>query len=70
MPNEIHLTVATICENQGKILMVEEFQKEELVINQPAGHVEPGEALKEAAIRETLEAVSYTHLTLPTILLV
>ena len=59
MPNEIHLTVAIICENQGKVLMVEEFQNGELVINQPAGHVEPGEALKEAAIRETLEETGY-----------
>lgn len=60
MSNEIHLTVATICVNQGKVLMVEEFQGGELVINQPAGHVEPGEALKDAAIRETLEETGYS----------
>ncbi|WP_425642884.1 NUDIX domain-containing protein [Marinomonas gallaica] len=35
--------------------MVTETQDGEIVINQPAGHVENGESLQQAVIRETLE---------------
>ena len=51
----VHTTVATVVERDGRFLMVEEQATEGLVINQPAGHVEPGESLIEAALRETLE---------------
>lgn len=50
-----HITVATVIEQDGKFLMVEEGTKEAPVYNQPAGHMENGETLIEAAIRETLE---------------
>jgi len=54
-----HATVATIGEQQGRFLMVEEICHGRLVVNQPAGHVEPGERLKAAAIRETLEETAH-----------
>ena len=36
-----HVTVATIVEDQGRFLMVEEIKQNRHVINQPAGHLEP-----------------------------
>ena len=39
--------------------MVEEFEHGNLVINQPAGHLEPNESLMDAVIREVLEETSY-----------
>jgi ADP-ribose pyrophosphatase YjhB (NUDIX family) len=50
-----HVTVATIVEQDGRFLFVEELQSGRLVLNQPAGHLEPGESLQQAALRETLE---------------
>lgn len=50
-----HLTVATIVERGGKFLCVWEEPSNKLVFNQPAGHVEPGENVIDAAVRETLE---------------
>lgn len=59
MSQQIHLTVATTCVRDGKLLMVREYQDGVLVINQPAGHIEPGESFKSAAIRETLEETGF-----------
>jgi len=61
MTDSIHLTVGVVCEKNGKILMVEERDKlnGNRVINQPAGHVEPGETFKQAALREALEETGY-----------
>lgn len=59
MPDQIHLTVATIIHRDGKFLMVRERDAGEDVINQPAGHVEPGETLQQAALRETLEETGW-----------
>ena len=39
--------------------MVEESQDGVAVINQPAGHLEPGESLLEAVVRETLEETAW-----------
>jgi 8-oxo-dGTP pyrophosphatase MutT (NUDIX family) len=50
-----HSSVATIVEKDGLFLMVEEKDGVRTVFNQPAGHLEAGETLFEAAIRETLE---------------
>lgn len=50
-----HVTVAAVVEKDGKYLLVEENDNHRKVFNQPAGHLEPGESLIEAAIRETLE---------------
>ena len=51
------LTVAAVIERQGRYLFVEEPDKVtgRLVINQPAGHVEPGESLLDAVRREVRE---------------
>jgi 8-oxo-dGTP pyrophosphatase MutT (NUDIX family) len=57
---KLHLTVAAIVERQGEFLVVEELAGGQLVINQPAGHVEPGEALADAVIREVKEETAWT----------
>ena len=49
------VTVATVVVRDGRLLCVEERANGYLVINQPAGHLEPVESLLEAAIRETRE---------------
>jgi 8-oxo-dGTP pyrophosphatase MutT (NUDIX family) len=54
------LTVAAIIEREGRFLLVEERVGNRLVFNQPAGHVERGEELTAAAIRETLEETAWT----------
>ncbi len=56
-----HVTVATVIERDGQYLLVEERDKNsgELVYNQPAGHLERGESLLEAARRETLEETGW-----------
>ena len=56
-----HITVACVIEKEGKYLMVEERDKTsgEMVFNQPAGHVEAGESLAQAALRETLEETGW-----------
>ena len=62
----LHITVATVVARGGALLFVEEEGRGGLVLNQPAGHLEPGETLVEAAIRETLEETAWsvrpTHL--------
>jgi len=66
MTDHIHVTVATIVEKDGRFLLVEELADGHRVFNQPAGHVELGESLSQAALRETLEEtgwhVELTHL--------
>lgn len=54
------VTVATVVARDGKLLMVEEFDRSKrLVLNQPAGHLEPDESLFEAALRETREETGW-----------
>ncbi|GAB3351244.1 NUDIX hydrolase [Lysobacter tyrosinilyticus] len=53
------VTVATIVVKDGRLLMVEEQAGGRLVLNQPAGHLEPDESLLEAALRETLEETGW-----------
>jgi 8-oxo-dGTP pyrophosphatase MutT (NUDIX family) len=55
-----HVTVAAIAEQDGKFLIVEEMVDGQLVYNQPAGHLDSGESLIEAVIRETLEETAWT----------
>lgn len=59
MPDRIHLTVATVVKRDDKFLLVREFSDQKTVLNQPAGHVEPGETPLEAAVRETLEETGW-----------
>lgn len=54
------VTVATIVARVGRFLVVEEVVRDELVLNQPAGHLEPDETLHAAALRETLEEIGWT----------
>jgi 8-oxo-dGTP pyrophosphatase MutT (NUDIX family) len=59
------VTVATIVVRDGRLLCVEEHASGNggdgrgLVINQPAGHLEPDEGLADAALRETLEETGW-----------
>jgi len=57
-----NVTVAAVVEREGRFLMVEEETSEGLRLNQPAGHLEPGESLIEASIRETLEETAHAFL--------
>ena len=52
-------TVAAIIEQNGKFLLVEEETDRGNRYNQPAGHLEDGESLIEAVIRETMEEAAY-----------
>ncbi|MGK0445887.1 MAG: 8-oxo-dGTP pyrophosphatase MutT (NUDIX family) [Bermanella sp.] len=52
-------TVATIIEENGKFLFVEEIDQSRAVFNQPAGHLEANETLIEAAKREVLEETGH-----------
>ena len=54
-----HLTVAAVVERGGRFLLVEERVRGAAVINQPAGHVEAGEALLAACAREVLEETAW-----------
>jgi 8-oxo-dGTP pyrophosphatase MutT (NUDIX family) len=54
-----HSSVATVVERNGLFLMVEETDQGRTVFNQPAGHLESGETLFEAAVRETLEETAW-----------
>ncbi|MFZ5560399.1 MAG: NUDIX hydrolase [Pseudomonadota bacterium] len=57
---EPHVTVAVVIERDGRFLVVEESAEQgQLVYNQPAGHVEKGETLEQAAIREALEETGW-----------
>lgn len=53
------VTVATVVVRDGRLLLVEETVQDALVINQPAGHLEPDESLVDAAIRETREETGW-----------
>lgn len=54
-----NVTVAAIAERDGAFLLVEERSRGRLVLNQPAGHLEPGESLLDAVRRETLEETAW-----------
>ena len=53
------VTVATIVVRDGAFLLVEEETRSGVRLNQPAGHLEAGETLVAAAVRETLEETGY-----------
>jgi 8-oxo-dGTP pyrophosphatase MutT (NUDIX family) len=53
------LTVAAIVQRDERFLIVEERIQGNLVLNQPAGHVEDGESIIDAAVRETLEETAW-----------
>ncbi len=49
------VTVAALIERDGSYLLVEEQTPEGLKLNNPAGHLDPGESPQEGAVREALE---------------
>jgi 8-oxo-dGTP pyrophosphatase MutT (NUDIX family) len=53
------VTVAAVIERAGQFLVVEEETPDGLRINQPAGHLEFGESLQQAVIREALEETAH-----------
>jgi 8-oxo-dGTP pyrophosphatase MutT (NUDIX family) len=53
------VTVAAVAERDGRFLLVEERASGRIVLNQPAGHLEDGESLLEAVVRETLEETAW-----------
>lgn len=53
------VTVATVVVDGGRLLCVEERSNGRIVINQPAGHLEPDETLFQAALRETREETGW-----------
>ena len=55
MADQVDVTVAAVTQRDGAFLLIEERSSGRLVLNQPAGHLEPGETLIEAVVRETLE---------------
>ncbi len=54
-----NVVVAAIAEREGRFLLVEEEADGSLVLNQPAGHLDEGESLLEAVVRETLEETAW-----------
>lgn len=60
------VTVAAIIERDGRYLLVEEETPEGLKLNNPAGHLDPGESPAAGCAREALEETAHrftpTHL--------
>jgi 8-oxo-dGTP pyrophosphatase MutT (NUDIX family) len=54
------VTVAAIVERGGRFLVVEERTPEGLKLNNPAGHLDPGESPEQAVVRECLEETACT----------
>ena len=53
------VTVAAVIERDGKFLLVEEETPEGLKLNNPAGHLDPGESPAEGCAREALEETAH-----------
>jgi ADP-ribose pyrophosphatase YjhB (NUDIX family) len=53
------VTVAAVTETAGRFLLVEERIAQRLLFNQPAGHVERGETLLAAVVREAHEETAW-----------
>jgi len=61
-----NVTVAAIIEKDGRYLLIEEHTQDGLRLNNPAGHLDPGESPAQACAREALEETA--HLFTPTAL--
>ncbi len=51
--------MAAVVDLDGKFLLVEEHTPEGLRLNNPAGHLDPGESPAQGCARETLEETAY-----------
>ncbi len=56
------VTVAAIIEREGRFLMIEEHTARGLMLNNPAGHLDPGESPMQGCAREALEEAAW-HFT-------
>jgi phosphatase NudJ len=56
------VTVAAVIERQGRFLVVEEETPEGLRLNNPAGHLDPGESPLQGCAREVLEETAHPFL--------
>ena len=54
------VTVAAIIERDGRYLLIEEHTPEGLRLNNPAGHLDPGESPEDGCAREALEETTHT----------
>ena len=54
------VTVAAIIEREGRYLLIEEHTPEGLRLNNPAGHLDPGESPQDGCAREALEETTHT----------
>ncbi len=52
-------TVAAVIEQDGRFLLIEEHTPEGLRLNNPAGHLDPGETPAQGCAREALEETAY-----------
>ena len=61
MPNrwKPNVTVAALIEREGRFLLVEEDTADGLKLNNPAGHLDPGESPEQACAREVLEVTAH-----------
>ena len=62
-----NVTVAAVIEQGGRFLLVEEETSDGLMLNNPAGHLDPGESPEQGCAREVLEETA--HAFRPTALL-
>ena len=53
------VTVAAVIERDGRFLLIREKSEGKLVLNQPAGHLDPGESLVAACRREVMEETAH-----------
>jgi 8-oxo-dGTP pyrophosphatase MutT (NUDIX family) len=53
------VTVAAVIERDGRYLLVEEHTPEGLRLNNPAGHLDPGESPADGVAREALEETAH-----------
>lgn len=53
------VTVAAVIERDGLFLLIEEETPEGLRLNNPAGHLDPGESPEQACAREALEETAH-----------
>jgi 8-oxo-dGTP pyrophosphatase MutT (NUDIX family) len=54
-----NVTVAAIIEKDGRYLLIEEHTQEGLRLNNPAGHLDPGESPAQGCAREALEETAH-----------